>query len=302
MRNHVSGLEKERKKLLFPFIFPAFLIYIVFFVFPAINALYYSLFDWSGFTSEKIFIGLKNFSELFHDRYFWVTTGRSFIIVIIGGVFIFGLAMIFSAFISSGIRFGKTFKNIIFFPVVIPPVAITVLWSFIYNSSWGLLNNILSSIGLASLVREWTSVNNIFWSMLVMIIWTYVGFYLVILMSAIGKIPQELYEVAKIEGANIFQVYFKITIPLIWDVLTVALVYWGIFGLKLFEIVYSFTGFIPKQSIWTLPVYLYIIGFGKIDPIYRLGYSTALSVMLFIFVMVFVIVSRKILTRETIEY
>jgi ABC-type sugar transport system permease subunit len=135
-----------------------------------------------------------------------------------------------------------------------------------------------------------------------MIVWTYVGFYLVILLSGIARIPPELYEVAIIEGANPVQIFAQITIPLIWDILMIAIVYWGIFALKMFEIIFSFSGFLPKAGIWTTAVYVYILGFGKINPIYRLGYATAVAVVLLILVMIFVIVSRFLMKRERIEY
>jgi ABC-type sugar transport system permease subunit len=303
MKKSGTGVyERYRRRLCLPFLTPAVLLYLAFFVYPGLRALYYSLFDWSGFTKEKVFVGLGNFRELMRDPLFWLTTERSLLIIFIGGLFIFFLAFLFAMFISNEVKFGKTFKNIIFFPVVIPPVAISILWGFIYNNNWGLLNNILRSIGLGFLARAWTDVNHIFWSMLVMIVWANIGIYLVILLSAITKIPKEYFEVAKVEGAGMWSTLSRVTIPMIWDIITVAVVYWGIVGLKMFELVFAFTGFIPKQSIWTLPVYTYIMGFGKIDPIYRLGYSTALATVLFILVMVFVLIGRKLMNRESIEY
>jgi ABC-type sugar transport system permease subunit len=301
-KSGVGVYERSRRRLCLPFLAPAALLYLTFFVYPGLRALYFSLFDWSGFTQKKTFIGLLNFRELFRDPLFWVTTERSLVIVFVGGVLLFFFSLLFAMFISSGIRFGKAFKNIIFVPVVVPPVAITTLWGFVYNSNWGLLNGILKTIGLGVLARAWTDIHHIFGSMLVMIVWANVGFYLVILLSAIRKIPVEYFEVAKVEGAGMWSTLSMVTIPMIWDVIAVAVVYWGIAGLKMFELIFSFTGFLPKQSIWTLSVYTYVIGFGKIDPVYRLGYSTALATMLFLLVMAFVMVGRRLLDRETVEY
>jgi ABC-type sugar transport system permease subunit len=301
-RGRVGVYQRYRRRLCLPFLTPAAVLYLTFFVYPGLRALYFSLFDWSGFTQDKKFIGLGNFRELLRDSLFWLTTERSVIVIFIGGALLFFFSFLFAMFISNGIKFGKTFKNIIFFPVVVPPVAITTLWGFIYNSNWGLLNSILKTIGLGFLARAWTDINHIFGSMLVMIVWANIGFYLVILLSAIRKIPSEYFEVAKVEGAGMWSTLTRVTIPMIWDVVAVAVVYWGIAGLKMFELIFSFTGFLPKQSIWTLPVYTYIIGFGKIDPVYRLGYSTALATLLFFFVMAFVLIGRKLMNRESVEY
>ena len=293
---------ERNKKLVFPFLIPALFLYLLFFIYPTIRAFYYSAFEWTGFTAEPKFIGLGNFIELINDKWFWKSALNAAIILFVGGLFIFGFSFLFTAILSSGMKGKKFFRDVIFLPNVIPPVAITILWGFIYNFRFGLINGFLRAVGLENLAKPWTGPDYIFWAMLVMIIWTYVGFYLVILLSGVTKIPFELYEVAKIEGANTSQMFFKITLPLLWDILTVAVVYWGIFALKMFEIVYSFSGFLPKAEIWTSAVYVYILGFGKINPIYRLGYASAVAVVLLVLVMIFVVVSRLLMKRERVEY
>jgi ABC-type sugar transport system permease subunit len=201
-----------------------------------------------------------------------------------------------------GLKGRNVFRAIIFLPNVIPPVAITILWGFIYNQRFGIVNGLLRTVGLKGLARPWMAPEYVFWSMLAMIVWTYVGFYVVILLSGVAKIPGDLYEVATLEGVSSRQMFFSITVPLIWDVLAVAAIYWGIFSLKMFELIFSFTGFLPNSSIWTTAVYVYILGFGKINPIYRLGYSTAIAVILLLLIMSFVVISRRLMRRERIEY
>lgn len=296
------SVYKRNRSLVVPFIAPALILYLLFFIYPAIRGLSYSTLEWSGFTQTPEFIGIQNFIELFKDQWFWTTLYRTLLIMVLGGIFIFGLSFLFVILLNSGIKGKSFFRTVIFVPNVIAPIALTTLWGFILNYRFGLVNGFLTAIGLEEFVQPWMGPNIVFWSMLVMIIWTYVGFYLVILLSAIAKIPSELYEVAHLEGARPLQMFIKITIPLIWDVLTIAIIYWGIFSLKMFEIIFSFTGFLPKNEIWTTPVYIYILGFGKINPIYRLGYATAISVVLLFIVLIFVIVSRFVFKRERIEY
>ena len=293
---------ERNRRLVIPFVGPALILYLLFFIYPAVRGLWYSTLDWSGFNQTPEFIGFQNFIELFQDQWFWTTLYRTVLIMVLGGVFIFGLSFLFVILLNSGIRGKSFFRTIIFVPNVIAPIALTTLWGFVLNFRFGLVNGFLTAIGLEEFAQPWMGPELVFWSMLVMIIWTYVGFYLVILLSAIAKIPTELYEVALLEGANPLKMFIAITIPLIWDVLTIAIIYWGIFSLKLFEIIFSFTGFLPKSEIWTTPVYVYILGFGKINPIYRLGYATAISLVLLVIVMIFVIVSRFVFKRERIEY
>jgi ABC-type sugar transport system permease subunit len=293
---------ERNRKLVIPFLAPALLFYLVFFVYPALRGFYYSALDWNGFTESPVFVGLANFFEIFGDVWFWRSLLKTFAILFVGGIFIFALSFIFIMLIGSGVRAKNVFRAVIFLPNIIPPVAITILWGFIYNQRFGIINGLLRAVGLRSLARPWMAPEYIFWSMLVMIIWTYVGFYVVILLSGVAKIPLELYEVATLEGVTSRQMFFTITVPLIWDILAVAAIYWGIFSLKMFELIYSFSGFLPNAGIWTTAVYIYILGFGKINPIYRLGYSTAIAVILLLLIMTFVIVSRYGMKRERIEY
>ena len=116
------------------------------------------------------------------------------------------------------------------------------------------------------------------------------------------KIPFEFYEAAKIEGASQFQMFKNITLPLLMDVISVAVVLWSIFALKLFEFPYAFSGIQTPSQLYTVGIYLYIMGFGKRVPIYRLGYATAIGVMLLLSVIVIVLVIRRLLRREVIQY
>lgn len=293
---------RRNKKLALPFLIPGLIIYTVFFILPAISGLLYSFFDWRGFSKDKIFIGIKNFKELFQDKIFWNCLLVNLKIMIIGGIVIFALAFIFMIMYRNIKKFRNGLRALIFLPYIISPIAICILWSFVFNQRFGLLNNMLSLCHLDLLIRPWLDSDHIMGSLLFVIIWTYVGFYFVILVSGISKIPDSVYESALLEGANSFQTFIHITIPMVWDVLTVAVVYWMIQSLKMFELPYSFTGFKPRMEIWNLSVYIYTLGFGKSDAIYRIGYAAGVSVMLAVLVMLFVTISRKLMQRDSIEY
>ncbi len=292
----------KRKRILF-FIIPALMLYLAFFIYPAIRALYVSLHEWSGFSSEMKFIGLGNFKELLNDQIFWNTLKNTMLILFIGGAVIFILAFLFTAFFTSGIKGKKFFRAVIFYPNVIAPIALATFWGFIYSPRFGLINEFLRLIHLDSLAKTWTGPDLIFWSVLIALIWTYVGFYMILLLSGAEKIPQSLYDVGKIEGANRFQMFFKVTIPLIWDVLVIAVVLWIIGAIKLFEFLFAFSGGtrIPQQ-IWTNAVYMFLLSFGKRTAIFRLGYGTAVAVTLLILIIIFTGIARIVMRRERIEY
>jgi len=292
-----------RTKKIIWFLIPALLLYLAFFIYPSVQALYVSLHDWSGFSKDMTFIGLKNFNELLGDSLYWQSMRNTLIILFLGGAIIFIIAFLLTSFFTSGIKGKKFFRAVIFYPNVVAPIALATFWSFLYNPRFGLINGFLRFLHLDFLAKTWTGPDLIFWSVLIALIWTYVGFYLIILLSGAEKIPQDLYEVARIEGANRFQTFFKVTVPLIWDVLVVGIVLWIIGAMKLFEFQFAFSGgtMVPQQ-IWTNAVYMFLVSFGKRTAIFRLGYGTSIAVTLLLLIIIFTGITRLITKRERIEY
>jgi len=294
---------KVRKSVIALFLLPAGLFYLAFILIPAIWAFYYSAFDWSGFTTDMKFIGLDNYIQLFKDQLFWLSLKNTLIILVPGGLVIFFLTFVLTVLINSGVRGKKFFRAMIFLPNVIATVALTTLWGFIYHPSFGLFNAFFKLLGLEQLSQiTWTSADRIFYAALVAIIWINVGFQLVLLMAGVDKIPFEFFEAARIEGASQLQMFTGITVPMIWDVITVGIVLWSLSALQSFEFLYAFGGLNTPHSHYTVGIYLYVMGFGKREPIYRLGYATAIGVLLLISVVIIVALIRRLTRREAISY
>lgn len=296
-------LAKDRRKLIIPFLAPGLILYLVFFIYPAIRAFALSFYDWSGFNLPIKYVGFNNYVQLIHDDRYITTVKTTLTIFIIGGIFIFGLAFIFSAILGSGIKGKKFFRAVFFFPNVVAPIALTTFWGFVYNNKFGLLNSLMRLFGLDKLILSWTDPQLILYSVMVALIWLYTGYYLVILLAGVDKIPTEIYDAARVDGANAFQMFIQVTIPLMWDVIGVALVLWMITALKQFEFLYAFGGGTQVRSeIWTMPIYLVIMGFGKRDPIFRLGYASAIGVTLLILVVIFAVIMRRFLRRDVVQF
>ena len=231
----------KRKRVLVLLI-PALTLYLALFLFPAVQSLWVSLHEWSGFTAKMKWVGLANYKELLTDDLFWMSMFTTLKVLFIGGALIFILSFLFTFFLQSGIRGRKFFRAVIFYPNVVAPIALATFWGFLYNPRFGLINGLLRSVGLESWTQTWTGPDLIFWSVLVSLVWTYVGFFLVIFSSGADKIPEDYYDAAKIAGANRLQMFFHVTIPLTWDVLMVAVVLWIITAIKLFEFLFSYSG------------------------------------------------------------
>lgn len=282
---------------------PALLLYLGLFIYPSVRALWVSLHSWTGFTAKMEWVGLANFKELLRDDLYWRTFLTTLKIIFIGGGVIFLLAFLFTFFLTSGIRGKKVYRAIIFYPNVVAPIALATFWGFIYNPRFGLLNGLLRSLGLESWTQTWTGPNLVFWSIMVALVWTYVGFYMVMLLSGVDKIPPDFYDAARIAGASRAQIFFRIVIPLIWDVLVIAIVLWIIISIKMFEFMFAFSGGLAApMEIWTNALYMFMLTFGQRVAIYRMGYGTAVAVTMLFMVIVFSGFARLLMRREKVEF
>jgi len=294
--------RRGRQRMVIPFLLPAFLLYTVFFVYPAIQAFWVSLHDWSGFGQSMVYIGMGNYQEMMKDTIFWAAFRRTLYISVVGGIGIFVLALFFASILQRELRGKKFFRSLIFFPMVVPGIGLGLIWQFIYNNDWGLLSGFLNLVGLDVLDKFWLAPDNIIQSLTVAIIWTYVGYYMTILLAGIDKIPITYFEAAILDGASEWKMFFTVTLPMIWDVFVVALVLWVIGSLKIFDLIAATTFPAPPTSTYTLTIYIWSQAVGTYTPVYRLGYATALGVVLLVMVVISVGITRLVTRKEAIEY
>lgn len=286
------------------FLLPACGFYFVFFLIPAILAFYDSLFEWSGFTADKTFVGLNNFKVLLNDPIFWRSLGNTMSILFIGGLVTFTLAFLLAFLLNSGIRGKKFFRALIFIPNVIATVALANVWiNGVYGSRGGILPNFFRMVGWEPGANFlWLSIENIFTSILIALIWISVGYYVVLFLAGMDKIPHEFYEAAELDGASKFTAFRHITIPLMWDVISIAILLWTITAIKTFEFPFAFGGLEGDPSTYTLGVYLYQMGFGSKQAIYKLGYATAMGVVMLMLILAMSLFIRRFLRRDVVQY
>jgi len=295
---------KRRRYIAWIFLAPSLIMYLYFFVYPTIEAIILSFYKASGFTQNPEFVGFKNFSKLISDDSFLAALKNTLLLLVIGGIGIFLIAFIFSLLLGSGIKGKKVYRTIIFFPFIIAPVVHSIYWGLlVYNPRKGMLNQFFKLLHIEALAKfTFTEPKYVLWSVIFIVIWVSVGFYLILLMAGIERIPPYLYEAARIEGATELRMFFNITLPLVKEVLVIAIIFWGINAVKMFDLLYAFGGILPPRALWTNAIYLYIMGFGKRDPIFQLGYASAIGVVTLLLVIVISFIIRKLIRREIYEY
>jgi len=292
-----------RRRMVVAFLAPALILYLGLLILPALQAFYISLFKTSGFGDTPLWVGLGNYARLATDPIFWRALRNMSLIMLVGGVATFGLAFVFTMLLNSGLWGKKLFRALIFLPNIIAVVAITTFWSFVFMPRYGLLTSVLKALGLSSLASiSWTAPENVFFAMMVGLVWISAGFYTILILAGADKVPADMYEAARLEGASTFQIFRLITLPMIWDVILITLVLWSIHAIKIVEFPYAFGGPNIDQNLYTPAIYLYIMGFGQREPVYALGYSTAIGVALFFLTLVTIVLLRFVFKRERVEY
>jgi ABC-type sugar transport system permease subunit len=292
-----------RPRMVIAFLAPALLLYLGLLVFPSMQAFYISLFKTSGFADSMQWVGFGNYIALWNDKVFWLSLLNMVLILVVGGACVFGLAFVFTMLLSSGLWGKKLFRALIFMPNVIAVTAITTFWSFVFMPRYGLLTSVLKSVGLDSLASvSWTAPENVFWSMLVGLVWISSGFFTILILAGADKVPTDMFEAARLEGASQLQIFRFITVPMIWDVIVITMVLWCIQAIKIMEFPYAFGGPNISQDVYTPAIYLYIMGFGQRDPVYALGYATAIGVAMFAVTIAAVLAMRACLKREPVEF
>jgi ABC-type sugar transport systems, permease components len=287
----ITKTLQPKSRYIAALLFPGLLIYAFIVILPLFTSLYYSLFDYSGGSMMK-FIGIQNYVQLVQDMDFWNAFKNNLIIIVLCLVGQIGIAVIITAFMTSKLLRFKTFhRNVIFLPVVISAVVVGFLWAIIYNQDYGFLNVVLKNIGLGSLIKPWLDDPKIVMiSVSIPIIWQYIGFYLVIFLSAYQSISTDIFESAEIDGATGIKKAWYITIPLLSDTMKVAIMLCIAGNMKIFDQIFVMTGGGPGNSSTVLAQYAYQNSF----IMFKLGYGSTISIGILVLSLSIILISRKL--------
>lgn len=282
------------KRFIIIALLPAVLIYAVFVIVPIFWSAYYGFFDWKGIGAAK-YNGLANYIEALADPIFWRALKNNMIIVAasIGGQV--PIALLLALVLWKNTFFYKFVRSAVFMPMVLASVVIGIMWGYIYHPEIGLVNFILQKVGLGSWIQDWLGDPSInMYSVSMPIIWANIGPYLIMFIAAIQNIPSEIEDAAKIDGAVGAKRLYLIVIPMIWNMIKVAIVLCISGSLKAFDLIYVMTGGGPAQSTELLATYMYNNTFN----IYRYGYGSAVSTLIIIISLILVLTSQVLMRRK----
>lgn len=234
----------SNKKAVFIFLLPALVLFLTIIIVPIFMSVTYSLKEWDGI-GKKVFTGFDNYKELFltNSDGFWRAVKNSLIFAA-GSVFVqLPISLILALILARGVKGERFYVSVYFIPVLISTVVIGQLWMKIYNPQYGLLNTVLRSMGLEQLTGNWLGdTKKVIFAVIVPVLWQYIGYHMLLMYASVRSISEEIFEAARIDGANGIQTALHITIPLMKPILKVCVTFAVVGSLKNFDLVYVMTG------------------------------------------------------------
>ncbi|MER5628783.1 sugar ABC transporter permease [Streptosporangium sp. NPDC002544] len=286
------------------------LLYVVFVVSPYIQAFYIAVTNWKGISANPQFIGLENFARLLDDEVFWAAVRHHGVLLLVMPLVTIVIALFFSFLLNlsggqrggrmTGIWGSKVYRVIFFLPQVLAVAIVGVLFQAIYRpDGTGVINGLLGKVGIEPV--GWLIDPDIaLLAIIGVMVWQAVGFYVVLFSAGMSSIPKDVFEAAALDGAGRFTLFFRITIPLLWDTMQVAWVYLGIAAFDAFALVQvlSVDRGGPDNATTVLPMEIWRTAFN----FSKFGYASAMGVALFFMTITFAALTLRVTRRERIEF
>jgi multiple sugar transport system permease protein len=296
-RRHSVLKRMRRERSAYLFLAPGLIIFSLFTVFALLFAFYLTFHEWSILEPDKPFVGLDNYAKLATDDSFvrsvlntFYFTGASVPLSMV-----FGLCL--ALLLNQAIRARGLFRAVFFLPQVTPFVVVAIIWKWLYNGDFGLINYYLLEFGIIREPLLWLSDQNLAMpAVVLMSVWAGVGFSMVIYLAGLQGVPAELHEAAKVDGANAVQRFFNITVPQLAPTTLFLLVMGIINSLQVFTQIFIMTRGGPVERTTTMVYYIYQAAFKFFD----MGYASTLAFALFAMTMVFTVIQLRLYRKVNV--
>jgi len=292
----VSGIPRrfQDRLVIALFLLPAVALFLVFVIYPIFRSVYFSTFNWNGLGPATDYVGLGNYQKIFADKVFLKGITNVLLIIVLSLGVQLPLAMMLAVLVGRDLPGRNVFRTIFFLPYVLSEVNVAIMWTLLYNANphRGFLNAILVALG-AQPVAWMADMKVVMWAVFIALTWKYFGFHMLLYLTGLQNIPTEIEEAARIDGANSFQSFFRITLPLLGSTIRTS-VYLSVLGsIQQFILVWVMTKGGPVNASETMATYMYRFGFVR----YQLGYGYAVAIIMFIVCMIFSLLYQA-LTRK----
>ncbi len=299
---------KKNRTMIIAFLTPAVFCYCLVFLYPTIRTVCMSFFKVEGVTDSILtwqFNGIENYKTIFSVPLFRQAMLNIAKIWLYGGIGVMLLAIIFAVILTSGIKGKRFFRSVIYLPNVVSAVAMGTMWiQYVYSPEYGLFNSIASFLfGTTEGLPQWTGPDMIFTAMLIAYCFGMVGYHMLIFMSGIERLPKDYFEAAMLEGANIFQQFFKITLPLLRGVIRTNIVLWTVTSVGFFVWTQIFSPLNPSSGTVTPMSYMYerVFGSSMSVTVRDTGAGSAIGVVLTVIIVIVFMLTNFIVRKDDVE-
>ena len=286
-KESLGRLKRKEAITAYIFIAPMFLGLLVFSIGPFFQNILYS-FRKMGTFGNGTFVGLSNYQKLLQDDTFWLALRNTFFYAIVGVPLVVFFSIFFANLVNKNIRGRTLYRTLLYIPAITMPAAISILWRWILNYQYGILNYLLEKIGLQRI--SWLGdVHYGRWAIILVLVWSMVSYYTIIMLAAMQGIDKSYYEAAKIDGATNRQLFFKITLPLLGPMIFFTMIMVTIGILQIFDFIYLMVDRTTYSYTYSMSLvtYFYECAFNKSS---MRGYGAAISVVLALIIMVITII------------
>ena len=286
-KESLGRLKRKEAITAYIFIAPMFLGLLVFSIGPFFQNILYS-FRKMGTFGNGTFVGLSNYQKLLQDDTFWLALRNTFFYAIVGVPLVVFFSIFFANLVNKNIRGRTLYRTLLYIPAITMPAAISILWRWILNYQYGILNYLLEKIGLQRI--SWLGdVHYVRWAIILVLVWSMVSYYTIIMLAAMQGIDKSYYEAAKIDGATNRQLFFKITLPLLGPMIFFTMIMVTIGILQIFDFIYLIVDRTTYSYTYSMSLvtYFYECAFNKSS---MRGYGAAISVVLALIIMVITII------------
>lgn len=285
MQKDITWSSKVERLLPYIFLAPALILMFSIIFYPMLVSLYNSFFEWNLARSfSKIFVGLSNYLRVFQDSAFWIVLSHSLLIMIVT-VSVDLVAGLLLARALNTQKMGKRFIiSLVLAPYITAPVVIGVMWSLMYDPSYGIINFLLREvIGIINPPAWLASSSTALWSIIIMEIWRSLPFAILVFVAGFASLPDEPYEAALIDGASPWAAFKYITIPLLRPLIVLVTIFQATDSFKMFDLIRVTTGGGPGEATEVVSTYGYKYGLNFFD----MGYAMAFSYIIFLITLLF---------------
>lgn len=289
-------ITKKSKLTVILFVLPALIVYLIWVIYPIINAMWMSMLK-SDTLHSSHFVGFENYISVFKSTLFWKSMRISLIFIVLTTTFQVILGFLYGYLVYLQPKGYRIYKILLFVPNVLPSVATGFIWSYIYSPSMGILKPLMEAIGLGQYyISPIADPKLVLVAVVFAQIWSGLGVQVILFNSGFMNIPSEVIESAKLDGATGWKMIKTMVIPMSWDITKMVIILQTIGALRSFDLIYVMTAGGPNHSTEVLPMHLFVNAFQN----FNLGYGNVIAVILFVLAMIITVFMRKVMERDSL--